>query len=94
MAIDTENKRRGALNVGNPWRAILPVADATISQGDRRMLVFMYPGILLASGLVLMCLEVATPAITYTAEKPTITFVTGKPTISFVFEDADDACSD
>lgn len=44
MAIDSEDKRRGAQ--GLPWEPRLPTADGTIDQADRQQVVGVYPGVL------------------------------------------------
>lgn len=43
MAVDTENKRRGAVGVA-------PTPDGTIDQQDRRQAVKVYPGDSTSSG--------------------------------------------
>jgi hypothetical protein len=50
MALDTRNKRGSALNVGSPWRGILPEPDGAISLGDRQTVVFLYAGIEAGAG--------------------------------------------
>lgn len=44
--MDTANKRMSAINVGSPWRGLLPIPDGVISQGDRQHAALMYAGIL------------------------------------------------
>jgi len=44
--MDTAAKRASAVNVGSPWRGILPFPDGVIDQGDRQTVAFMYSGIL------------------------------------------------
>lgn len=46
MAIDTALKRFSAINVGNPWRNVLPIPDGTIGAADRQIVVRLYSGIL------------------------------------------------
>lgn len=46
MAIDTRDKRSGALLVYVPWRGLLPLADGAIGQADRQQVALAYPGIL------------------------------------------------
>jgi len=46
MAIDSENKRRSAMNAMFPWMfPILPVADSSMDQGDRQHVCGVYRGI-------------------------------------------------
>ena len=45
MAVDTRNKRDSALLLTLPWRARLPVPDATIGNLDRLHVSFLYAGI-------------------------------------------------
>lgn len=46
MAIDTALKRASALNVGSPWRGILPLPDGTVAAADRQVVALHYSGIL------------------------------------------------
>lgn len=46
MAVDTQAKRRSIVNLGCPWRGVLPIPDGTIGQGDRQTLLGLYSGIL------------------------------------------------
>ena len=46
MAIDSRDKRAGAISAGIPWMVITPLADATIDGPDRQMVANVYPGIL------------------------------------------------
>ena len=46
MAADTATKRCSAINIGSPWRGVLPIPDGTISQGDRQTVMLMYAGVL------------------------------------------------
>jgi hypothetical protein len=47
MALDTRDKRASAIHVGQPWRGMLPLADAAAEdQGDRQQLAGYYRGIL------------------------------------------------
>lgn len=48
MPIDTANKRSSAVNVGSPWRGLLPFPDGTIGQADRQHAALHYAGILAA----------------------------------------------
>lgn len=52
MAIDTANKRSGAIHVRLPFRRNLPFPDGTIDQADRQQAARMYPGILAAEPAV------------------------------------------
>jgi hypothetical protein len=45
MAIDTRNKRHSAINVGLPYRGVLPNPDAAITAPDRLTVAFLYNGI-------------------------------------------------
>lgn len=45
MALDTATKRATAVNVGSPWRSILPFPDGTIDAGDRAGAAFFYSGL-------------------------------------------------
>lgn len=47
--MDTEAKRRSALLVGSPYRALIPLPAGAISQGDRQTVALMYSGILAAA---------------------------------------------
>lgn len=49
MAIDTRDKRASAIEVGLPWRGLLPVPDGGLNQGDRQQVAFMYRGVLAQS---------------------------------------------
>ena len=42
MAIDTALKRASAINVGSPWRGILPFPDGVIGAVDRPVVSFLY----------------------------------------------------
>jgi len=44
--LDTREKRASAINVGLPWRGLLPLPDGTIGQADRQQLATLYAGIL------------------------------------------------
>jgi hypothetical protein len=58
MAMDSENKRRGALTFRFwPLFPLLPTADSTVDQGDRQMLVGVYPGILAAAAEPVIFIE-------------------------------------
>lgn len=47
MAIDTAQKRRSALGIGQPWMVVPPAPDGSVStQADRQHLAFSYSGIL------------------------------------------------
>ena len=50
MPVDSRDKRSSAINVGSPWRALLPVPDGTIGQADRQHVPFMYRGITASGG--------------------------------------------
>ena len=50
MAIDTENKRRSAVQNALPFLAVLPVADGSLNQADRQHVSWLYRGILAAGG--------------------------------------------
>ena len=45
MALDTAVKRASAINIGCPWRGILPIPDASIDLGDQQAVSFFYSGI-------------------------------------------------
>jgi len=45
MAIDSREKRAGAISAGIPWIVITPIADGSIGSADRQMVVNVYPGI-------------------------------------------------
>lgn len=45
MPITTRNKRSSAINVGSPWRGLLPAPDGAIDQADRQHAGFYYSGI-------------------------------------------------
>lgn len=44
--MDTATKRYSAINVGSPWRGVLPLPDGSIDAGDRQIVPFLYNGIL------------------------------------------------
>jgi len=46
MALDTRNKRAGAVNISSPWRGILPEPDGSVGQADRQTIAFMSASIL------------------------------------------------
>lgn len=50
--MDTRNKRSSAINVGSPWRGMLPAPDGTVAQADRQHAAFLYGGILAGSNVV------------------------------------------
>ena len=51
MAVDTRDKRASALTL--VWgRLVLPLADATVDQGDRQHVAFCYRGIAATSSIV------------------------------------------
>lgn len=52
MAIDSRDKRAGAISAGIPWMVITPLADATIDGPDRQMVANVYPGILAGEPVV------------------------------------------
>jgi hypothetical protein len=43
--LDTAEKRISGINPSSPWRALLPLPDSTINQGDRETASYMYSGI-------------------------------------------------
>ena len=45
MAIDTKTKRLSIMNLGCPWRGLLPEPDGTIDQADRQQFLYLYGGI-------------------------------------------------
>ena len=51
MAIDTRLKRSSAINVGSPWRSILPAPDGVVDQADRQATALHYSGILAAGAV-------------------------------------------
>ena len=42
MSLDTQNKRSSAVNVGQPWRGMLPQPDGSFTGGDRSQLAFLF----------------------------------------------------
>jgi hypothetical protein len=48
MAIDTALRRASAINVGCPWRGILPMPDGSVDVEDRYTLGLAYGGIISA----------------------------------------------
>ena len=54
MAVDTRNKRAGAIIAGIPWMVIAPVADGSIGAVDRQQIVNVYPGILAGEPVVVV----------------------------------------
>ena len=48
MPADTALKRYSAMNIASPWRGLNVTPDATIPQGERQAVMFMYSGILAA----------------------------------------------
>jgi len=54
MAVDTRNKRAGAIIAGIPWMVIAPVADGSIGAADRQQIVNVYPGILAGEPVVVV----------------------------------------
>jgi hypothetical protein len=44
MALDTANRRYSAVNVGSPWRGILPFPDGDVGYNDRKHVAFLYSG--------------------------------------------------
>jgi hypothetical protein len=45
MAIDSAAKRHTAVDIGSPWRGVLPLPDGLIGVGDRGTILFLYNGI-------------------------------------------------
>lgn len=45
MALDTADKRSSAVNIGSPWRGLLPFPSGSIDQQDRQHIAYMYRGI-------------------------------------------------
>lgn len=43
--MDSPLKRLSAINVGSPWRGVLPLPDGVIDQADRQVVAFLYAGI-------------------------------------------------
>ena len=52
MAVDTASKRGSAICMLCPWRAIPPIPDGTIDQGDRQHAAWMYSGILAGAPVI------------------------------------------
>jgi hypothetical protein len=52
MALDTAAKRLSALNIGSPWRGVLPVPDGTIDQADRQTVMFLGGAVLAEQAVV------------------------------------------
>ena len=46
MAIDSRDKRAGAVMMGIPFIVIAPLADGTIGSADRQHIAHVYPGVL------------------------------------------------
>lgn len=42
MALDSALKRASALNIGCPWRGVLPIPDGTVDEEDRPVLAYLY----------------------------------------------------
>lgn len=80
--IDTPAKRCSAIATRRlPWfRRFMPLPDATMDQGDRQQLAFVYRGILAGE------LEVAHGRVIATAvsRQPTMTAVSRQPTMTAV----------
>ena len=51
MPVNTRAKRSSAINLRSPWRGLWPAPDASVGQGDRQAVAFLYSGIL-ASGAI------------------------------------------
>lgn len=49
MALDTQSKRLSAIFAGSPWRAHLPMPDASLDQGDRQHLALWCSAVLFAA---------------------------------------------
>jgi hypothetical protein len=46
VALDSRNKRASAINVGMPWRMILPIPDGNVAnEADRKHTAYQYAGI-------------------------------------------------
>ena len=60
MAADTAAKRYSAMNITSPWRGLRVVPDATIPQGERQAVMFMYSGILAAAPAAVLVLQPGT----------------------------------
>lgn len=52
MALDTREKRAGAIMAGIPFLVITPLADGTIDAADRQHIANVYPGILAGEPVV------------------------------------------
>lgn len=48
MALDSASKRSSAINVGSPWRGLLPIPDGAIGEGDRAQAAYLYAGLVSA----------------------------------------------
>jgi hypothetical protein len=46
MALDSVSKRLSAMNIGSPWRGLLPIPDGTLGQGDRQHVLFLCSAVL------------------------------------------------
>ena len=49
--VDQKAKRNSAVNISQPWRAMLPPPDGTIAQTDRQTVAFLYSGILASAAV-------------------------------------------
>lgn len=45
MAVDSVSKRGSAMNVGCPWRPVLPRPDGVIGYRDKQQTAYLYSGI-------------------------------------------------
>ena len=51
MALDTDDRRRAAMNIGSPWRGLLPLPDADpFGAGDRAHFLFLSRDVFEATG--------------------------------------------
>lgn len=50
MAIDTRDKRAACVGIDKAYSRILPAPDGAVSQADRQMVGYKYPGILFTTG--------------------------------------------
>jgi hypothetical protein len=41
VALNTRNKRTAVMNLGCPWRGLLPIPDGTLDRGDRFQIMFL-----------------------------------------------------
>jgi hypothetical protein len=42
VALDSRDQRAAAINVGSPWRGLLPAPDGSVDELDRPQAMFLY----------------------------------------------------